>query len=161
MSVQIPDFKIFQYVEMGFYVTVNNSVINDLYTHSTREHCRNKLADKEATRWIKNLLLLNCKSYSARYREPLGDYHKLYTSIFRVGKLITVEACPLLKYLECIEYNIEMSTIENGYFTDSIKFELSEQDRKDFALLQAFRVDLTKAIVSQLPTYQNAKWAEA
>lgn len=159
MSVLIPEMKVFEYVQNGFVYAANNRTCDDLFASCIFHACQEKGMDQifsEAKRWVKNLITLNCKSYAARYREKeLCDLAPFYKE--RTHK---VEALQLLKYLQCIEYNIEMQTIEKGYGFDTIKFEVTDQDRKDFALLQRFIADLKDSIIQQLPQYQNAKYSD-
>lgn len=161
MSILIPDMKVFEYVDSGFIRVAFNDTIDSLYCESIREKTRPKGLDQifnESKRWTKNLFTLICKSYAARYREELEDL----APFFKRNNTHKVEACQLLKYLQCIEYNIEISTIEKGYseaLEPNIKFQLTDQDREDFRLLVAFINDLKGAIVSQLPEYKTANYA--
>lgn len=159
MSVLVPDMHVFEYVQSGFIYCANHKTCDSLYSSSISFSSKAMGIDSicnESKRWVKNLLTLNCKSYAARYREnELGDLAHFYKENNH-----SVNAFQLLKYLECIHYNIEMKTIEDGYTVDTIKFVLTEQDRKDFQLLESFISDLKNSIISNLPEYQNAKYAD-
>jgi hypothetical protein len=159
MSVLIPDMGVFTYVKSGFVYAANNRSIDDKYSESISSHCRDRFTEEEAVRWTKNLLLLNCKSYAARYREKLDDLRPFFKD-----HNVPIKAVQLLKYLQCIQYNIELRTIENGYSEadeKSVKFDVTEQDRKDVKLLDDFIRDIQYSIVSQMPEYANAKYSEA
>lgn len=160
MSVLVPDMKVFEYVQNGFMHAANNRTCDSLYVYSISAAMKNKGNNQifeEAERWVKNLITLNCKSYAARYREKeLGNLAPFY-----LPKNHMLEPFQLLKYLHCIEYNIEMKTIEQGYSEalECIRFTLTEQDKKDFETLQYFIRDLKDSIINNIPQYQNAKYS--
>lgn len=157
MSVLIPENIVFEYVENGFSYAANNTIIDDRYSETIRQHCKDKDFYIEAKRWTKNILLLVYKSYAARYNEELGPIEFYKTKIHFVNGL------QLLKYLECLCYQIEIYTIEHGYNEADPsfkKFVLSDQDKTDYKILCDFIADLRICIISQLTDYKNAKWSD-
>lgn len=159
MSVLIPDMVVFQYIENGLVYAANNGTIDDRFSEYARAYFQKKDVNVEAKRVTKNLLLLVNKSYAAHYRE------KIIPSVDLYYKSAThfVKGCQLLKYLQCVRYQIEVHTIEHGYSEvdpNRIIFVLSDQDKADIKLLDKMITDLAFSIVNQITEFKNAKWSD-
>src|SRR5574338_315887 len=101
MSVLIPGKDVFNYVESGLRYAAYNRTCDSLYSPVVSEffkECGDIETEslKVVTHWMK----LNDLSYSIRYNQEPEEKYSLRNSS------IKVEAFQLLKYLQCIEYNI-------------------------------------------------------
>jgi len=90
--------------------------------------------------FFKSLIVLNAKSWNARYNENEPISNNLD---FTRGK--TLNPYQLLKSLECIAYQIEGDEL-----TDS----------NTFGYLERMISELTGRILGNIPEYENAKWGD-
>ena len=142
MSVLVPDMKVFQYVHAGILKAAYNSTIDSFYSYSVVKHFKGCVDfEAEADRIIKSWMNLNEFSYNVRYKEE----SKTLLSEFFTSSFVNLNPFQLLKYLECLNYNIEISP---------------ELFKADLQLLKAFTIEITSAIVSNMPEYKAAKWSE-
>lgn len=154
MSILIPDLKVYKYVEAGFIYAAHNKTCDNKYSYSVVRQTENKDPFEEARRWVKNLLRLNLISYNTRYNENERD--NLPTTATRTE----TKAHQLLKYLQCIDYNIEVETIQKLGSYDEDRARVNEQDLKDIKLLRDFIQDIQTAIIAQTEEYKTAKWSD-
>lgn len=107
MSVLIADLEVFEAV----YSKINTFQFNK---QCNINYCNTLSMDEvEGKEFVSNLLILNELSYLKRYREE-GAPH-LYQFLKFGWNKAQISTLQLLKYLHCIEYNIEMHTIKTGY----------------------------------------------
>ena len=142
MSVLVPDHKVFSYIHSGMRTAEARNTCDAKYSYIIKSYFGNKDFEKESKRLVRNWLNMIERSYNAAYKE---------TGV--TGNLLRLEwvdftPIQLLKFLECVEYNIETPGIQ------------TPQDKKDFDLLKAWRGDLSTAIIHALPEYETAKWSE-
>lgn len=157
MSVLIPDVDVFSYVRCGLTKTALNRVVDEFYSYSVQKHFRDKGTDQifnESIRLVKSWCRLNERSYVAAYRHHGESFDDL--SEFITEKQYDVEAVQLVKYLQCIDYNIEDDTIQED---EAKEYQLTEQDKADLKLLRAWIPEVNAAIVHQLPKYEEANWS--
>lgn len=100
--------------------------------------------------WCKSLLELNYKSYCKRYEEECDlsqlDAYNENIDLWDWDKM--GKACStyqMLKYLECIHYNIEL---------DKTELDSSAAYKK---LVKAIN-EIKYRIINNIPEYANAKW---
>lgn len=100
--------------------------------------------------WCKSLLELNYKSYKKRYNkhcdlEELDNDKKIIDSWNwnTMGKACSTYQ--MLKFLECINYNIELDKTE---LDNSTAYQ---------TLIKAIN-EIRYNIISQIPEYKNSKW---
>lgn len=146
MSVLTMDLKAFSYMHEGLKNTGYNSEVDDFYSPSIREHFRTKDIEAESTRLIKAWINLNDKSYGKKYKKsknrlPMSEFYREYS---HTGK---ITATQLLKFVQCLIYNIELEHWRN-----------SSQEKADYRLLEAWSYDLLNAIVATTQEYKNASW---
>jgi len=67
--------------------------------------------------------------------------------------MIRVNAIQLHKYVSCIGYNIELSTIAKARI-------VMNQDKMDYDLLKKWQEDITSAIVTSMQEWKDAKWSD-
>lgn len=146
MSVLIPDLEVYNYVNAGIEKMAFNHTVNEFYSYEISRHFKNcPDIEEEAKRLTLVWLSLNQNSYNKRYPAEkdeinlCGMYYKTFTK-----KPLT--ACQLLKYLNCIEYNIEIKPAD-------------EQTKKDLQLLTDVIDDLKGAIIGELPEFKAATWS--
>ena len=112
MSILVPDTIVFNYAEAGVIKAAYNRTIDEFYSHTVSDHFRNQGDTfEEARRLTRNWLTLILKSYNTRYEEE-GGFELLEEIRRHAGPL---EPLQLIKYLQCIDYQIETCTItKNG-----------------------------------------------
>jgi len=143
MSVLIPDLKVYNYIQAGIEKLVYNNVIDDFHSHSINRHFHNcPDIEKEAARLTLAWLELNQKSYNERYPNE-KDNINLCGFYYQTTTHRPLTAIQLLKYLQCIEYNIEI-----------------EDESKDLQLLKDCINDLQNSIINNMEEYKNAKWSK-
>jgi hypothetical protein len=148
MSVLVPDFKVYNYIQAGIEKIASNSIINDFYSYSIQHHFQNC---PDTPKEIKNVILswlnLNQWSWDKKYLkedETPTDLTEFYSSPLMSFNVSSVQ---LLKYLQCIDYNIEIKP-EDGYHKTRLR------------LLKDCINDLQRSIISNLPEYKEAQWCE-
>jgi len=100
--------------------------------------------------FINRLRILNDLSYCCKYREPV--------ELLKPVKIAPFGAEPntyqFLKWLHCIHYNIEISTIEHA------GRKISMLDKVCMKFLKRLIADTEQTIINSLPEYDKAKWSE-
>ena len=144
MSVLIPDLQVYNYIQTGLQRLAYNNIVDDLFSNTVNKYFRNcPDYEKEAERLVLSWLKMNIESYNKRCQvKETTDLIGLYYPTFPHKDLT---ACQLLKYLQCVEYNIEI-----------VPKDL--QQRKDLQLLKDCIDDLLNSIVHNLPEYNKATW---
>lgn len=119
--------------------------------------CFSRKTERQIRELIMNLYEMNEASYSARYKEELDTERirqvKSMMSGWRYDDIKT-KPCniyQLLKWLECIEFQIEEPTMKTaGLWRQG--YEESMHELKD-------AIDcVASAIISNIPEYKEAKW---
>lgn len=149
MSVLVPDNKVFNYVHSGLQNAAYNTVINQWYSHSIKSHFRNADIETESRRLIESWMELNLLSYYIKYKENRINIKIKFRPDFTHKEM---NECQMLKYLQCINYNIEPCTIED-------LMELSQQQKDDLVLLKNWANEMAVSIVGQMPSYKTATWS--
>ena len=85
---------------------------------------------------------MNCKSYSQRYEEDDNYFPFAY-----VSNSIKIDEFQLLKYLQCIEYQIELE-------------KMGFKERLALKRLQEWIKSLMSGIVYNIQEYKAAEWCE-
>lgn len=155
MSVLVLDEKGYEYVLNGFVKAGFQTQCDEYYSEFIRTHCKDKDVHDEANRLVKNWAILNELSFNAGYNDTGLDHYTLidYNSLWKV------DCYQLLKYIDCIIYNIEIETIEQH---KPVIVPLNWVELKaDYELLKTWKYELTRAIVTKRPEYDKAKWSDA
>lgn len=149
MSVLIPDLQVYNYLQAAIEKLAYTTVIEEFWSDSVKNHFRNcPDIEAEAERLILSWLKMNQDSYSKRYNETSEEtertnlipfYHSTYTHK-------PLKALQALKYLQCVDYNIEIKPEE-------------EQSSKDLQLLRNCINDLSSSIIGQLEEYKAASYS--
>lgn len=151
MSVQVPDLMVYEYVYNGLVRAANETVMNDFHSNVVYSHMKDKIWDAECARLVRSWLKLNEDSFTAAYRDKTGgDTLRDYVTC---SKIIKINAVQLVKYVECVSYNIEMHTIMANLRA------ITQQEADDYQLLKDWRNSIYTAIISSMSEYKAAKWA--
>ena len=152
MSVLVPDLKIYDAVyekawAYGFHKTCD---INYCHTLSFNN-------EDVLKKHILNWLWLNEMSYNRRYEDgATPNLHDFIT--FRYPKIINTYQ--MLKWLQCIDHNIEIDTIKSGKTGMEEPFLIPDDKMESYKLLQKAIKEISSVIISQIPEYRDAKWSE-
>jgi len=153
MSVLIPDLKLFQQVfrKVNSFKYVRECTINYCYPLSELD------TESKCKKFVYDLLWLNEMSYLQRYREePKPEMPDMLEFPNDAKKPDTLQ---FFKFLQCIEYNIEIETIERGY--DGMSGVTIPEDKKSsYKLLKAALKDLSNTIIRELTKYEEKNWCE-
>lgn len=151
MSVLIPDLSVYNYILNGLELAAYRKVCDEHYAYCMHLHFERKEIHKESQRLVKSWLDLNHRSYQYKYEN--GKKETSLWQFVNIG-LTNVRPLQLLKYIQCVLYNIELYTIkENGG-------EVTKQEEEDYKLLEVWKEHLAFAIIDKLPEYDKAKWSE-
>lgn len=138
MSVLIPDLNVFNYIQAGIERIAYNTTCNEFYCYSVVKHFENYDISEEAERLVRCWIDQNEMSYNIRYNESSNKMLSEFYQPTATHKKLT--AIQLLKYLECVSYNIEIESFE-------------------YTFLKTICTELTTAIVSNMPEYKVAEWS--
>lgn len=152
MSVLIPELKVFEAIHGKIEGYKFHKVCDINYCSSL------KLEENEAKEFIKNILTLNELSYIKRYREDTAPHLKDFLTFKYKGE--TISTLQLLKYLECIYYNIEIYTIKNGYEGNE-QNEIKPDLMRSYEVLKKSISELKSTVISELTNYRELKYCEA
>lgn len=147
MSVLVPDLRVFNYIQAGIEKIAYNSLIDEFHSYSIQKYFKNcPDISKEAEKLILSWLNMNQMSYNKRYPNDKDDTNLcgMYYSTYTHKPLTAIQ---LLKYLECVLYNIEIEP-EDIYFKTRLE------------LLKNCTDELTRAIIAQTEEYKHATWSE-
>lgn len=144
MSVLIPHLRVYNYVNAGLLYCAYNNTCDDLFCYDINRHFHNcPDYEAEAERLTRSWLQMNTDSYNKRYKE-----NENLQGVFFIGathKPLT--ALQLLKYIECIEYNIEIKPIY-------------KQEADDLQLLSDFKTGLMASIICNMEEFKTASYAD-
>jgi hypothetical protein len=153
MSVLVPDLKVFEAVYNKAWLYGFNKVCDINYCHTLSFSDEEKLKTH-----VKNWLWLNEMSWIRMY-EDNGQKPDLVDFLtFRNGK--NINTYQMLKYLQCIDYNIEIETIKTGKTGHEDPFLIPDNIIDSYNLLKKAIEEIQNVIISQLPEYEEAKWSE-
>lgn len=151
MSVQIPDLKIYQKVATKIFYATSNKVC-DINFFPSCFSFKNPLTEEQIWNTVKTWLNLNECSYNARYKEE-ADEHSLTEFLQCSFVYDSPNTYQFLKWLECISYNIERSTVEQVR-------PLSEEETNALKFLDNLIIEAKNAIIGSLPEYKAAEWSK-
>lgn len=147
MSVLIPDLQVYNYIQAGIEKIAYNSIIDEFYSYSIQRYFKNcPNIEKEAEKLVLSWLNMNLMSYNKRYPDEKEntDLCGMYSPTFTHKPLTAIQ---LLKYLECVLYNIEIDPTDE-YFKTRLE------------LLKKCTDELARAIIGNMQIYKNATWSD-
>lgn len=107
----------------------------------------NRLSSEELKVFILTLCDLNQRSYERRYRTEPGDSYGPFIKFRAV--MPQINKYQLLKYLRCIDYQIEAPELP----------PLFQVDRWALEVLRKGIESLSSDIINDIEKYKNAKWS--
>lgn len=146
MSVLTLSPDTYNYIRVGIERAAYNSQCDEFYYYSVKQQCENKDIQSECLRLVKSWADMNEKSYCLKYNEKFHSLSTFINPTFTKKPLTPVQ---LLKYVECLSYNIELE-----------HWEQTEQETADYSLLKKLRTEIGAAIIGSLPEYKNAAWSD-
>lgn len=166
MSLLIPETGVFEYVHNGLKRVAYNTTVNALHCSVIHEHFRDKDTEAEALRLVKSWAHLNELSYAVGYNmmdEPFTCAGEI------IGKTYyPVEPAQLFKYIHCINYNIDVQTIDRAETLSSKTGpkvanvpELTWEQRQDAKLLQDWYIGMAIRLAELTPGFDKALYSDA
>lgn len=152
MSVLVPDLKVYDAVfekawSYGFHKVCDINYCNTL-SFNNEETLKNH---------VKNWLWLNEMSWIRRYED--GDKPNLADFLtFRSKKHINTYQ--MLKYLHCIDYNIEIETIQTGKTGYETPFLIPDDKMESYRLLKKAIEEIQGVIILEIEEYKEAKYCD-
>lgn len=145
MSVLILDTPQINYIRVAIERAAYNTEVNDSYYYVIVSHMRGKDIETESLRLARSWAALNDKSYSYKYKEPYVDNTD---EIEIEGPFKPITPVQLLKYVQCLIYNIEPE-----------HFEMTAQEIEDYDLLKKLELNICTAIIANSEEYKTAGWS--
>jgi hypothetical protein len=145
MSVLVTDLEVFNCIyDKAFSYTFRKTVdINFCNVF-------HKMTEKQIKNLVKNWLILNELTHVKEYKENVNPY--LHELLVFDRSISTINTYQMLKYLECVCYNIDIENIK-----DLIDYEKKES----FETLKKAIEQISISIIKEIPEYQNAKYSTA
>jgi hypothetical protein len=153
MSVLVPEFKMFQQVLRRVECFQFNRTCDIDYCYSL------SMNERDAKQFVLNLIQLNELTYIRRYEEetPKTMLHEMFETQSNTKR---VETLQLLKFLQCIDYNIDLQTIKTGKRgTESHEIDIRLVSSHE--TLQRAIEELKSTIISELTNYKELNYSEA
>lgn len=147
MSVLTLSPETYNYIRQGIERAAYNSTVNEFYYYPIHVHFKDKDIEKESKRLIASWADLNMKSYCLKYKDD--DFVSLSDFMSNYPNKKPIKAIQLLKYVECLSYNIEPE-----------HWELTAQEKQDLELLNKTKDAIAYAIIGSLPEYEKAAWSD-
>lgn len=146
MSVLTIEPEVFNYVCAGLERAAYNTQVDEFYYSPVQYHFSKIDIEKEAIRLVRSWADMNMKSFCYKYKEEFVSLSCFIKRTLTAKELTPVQ---LLKYVECISYNIEPEW-----------WELSEVEKSDLELLHKIEISIVKAIVRNTESYKKAEWSK-
>lgn len=150
MSVLVHDLEVYEAVYDRAVTYKFNRTCNIDYCQTLN------LEDHELQNHVKNWFYLNEWSHSRKYEEgnQLPELTEFLTFRYTKDKINVYQ---MLKYLQSIRYNIELTTIKKGR-SNKENLEIPENLINSYNLLKKAIEEIQTTIISKLPEYEKAKW---
>lgn len=134
------------------YKLVFDKAMNYQYKREvTQEYCEifRSMSEEDIKQVIITLCNLNEESFDKRYKQE-PDKVKQSKFINLRFDLPKINCFQMLKYLQCINYNIEIETIER---------ELTSIEKDSMKILNIAIEEIKQHIISEIPEYKQAQWS--
>lgn len=146
MSVLVLDLEVYEAIyEKAIDYTFRN--VCDINFCSVLKHKTENQLKKIVFDW----LYLNELSYNRRYREE-NEPH--LNQFLKFKSNVNINTYQMLKYLECIKYNIELDTIETGFSGTEKPIKLKSDILESYEVLKLAIEEIKTTIISSLPEYK-------
>lgn len=150
MSVLVLDIEVYEAVFEKARKYAFNKTCDINYCHTLSFDNEEQLKEH-----IKNWMWLNEMSYIRKYKV---DDKPTLAEFFDFRKTYNIDTYQMLKYLQCMMYNIEIDTIKTGKTGREDPFLIPQDKMDSYRLLQKAITEISQTIISQIPKYKNAKW---
>lgn len=153
MSVLVPDLKLFQQVlrRVECFQFSKTCDINYCYSLS--------MTEEAAKRFVKDLIQLNELTYDRMYNEEQQSpaLHEMFTTQKDTKRIETLQ---LLKFLQCIHYNIDLNTIRTGR-NGQENHEIKQRLLNSYETLTNAIEELKSTIINELTNYKELNYSNA
>lgn len=145
MSVLVPSLEVYQAINRKAQTYKFRKVCDINYCSSLRQQNEEKIES-----WVVCLLTLNEASSNAAYRD--GGKCELHEMLDLKESVDNIDTVQFYKYLQCIQYNIELHTIKEKY-QDTFKSIMWA-----YVLLEKVLQELSHTIIAELTDYKDKDW---
>lgn len=150
MSVLLVDEKVFEAVYDKIIQYTNNKVVNVNYCNAL-----GGMTEKEAKKFVCDLLLLNVASFHAKYYD--AEAFKNPANVLKLNRKVgTISSVQMLKYLQCIRYNVEVSAICYKFPADIT----SSMPVDSLRILKNAIQEISQRLIEEFTDYRDCKWSE-
>lgn len=151
MSVLVPDLKVYEAVYQKAWSYGFNNTCDINYCSVLKSY-----NEDHVQQLVKDWLWLNEYSWIRRHDDD-GSKPELHEFLsFNHGKKINTYQ--MLKYLECIRYNIELDTIKTGKTGMEDPVIIPQDKLNSYETLVKAIEEIKSAIINELPEYKQTKW---
>ena len=158
MSVMVIDPKTMDavYRKLEFYENYTQVDIN--YNQAVRSYLYN---GGDLKQLVKDWLYLNELSFIRRYREDLQGVKPDLEPFLTFVSSKSISTVQMLKTLQFLVYNIEITTIERGYDETKQKpLKISDSMMHSYKILNDILDGCKNAVIGELDEYKKAKWGD-
>ncbi len=153
MSVLVPELKVFEQIlrrvdSFKFHKTCDINYCNAL-----------SLEEKGARNFVENILHLNELTHIRTYEEEQPET-MLFEMLNLSGNAKRVDTVQLLKFLQCVSYNIDLLTVRTGRRGQD-SHEISQDLLSSHELLLKAIEELKDTIIKELTDYNAKSYANA
>lgn len=152
MSVLVLDIPVFESIYQKAWLYGFNKQVDVNYCHALSFDNEDDLKDH-----VKNWITLNELSFNRRYDEKNEPFLVNFMKFRHGAKISTYQ---MLKYLQCLQYNIELDTIRNGKTGFEPKMIITSELMESYKLLERAILEIMQQCINEIPQYKNANWSD-
>jgi len=117
------------------------------------------MTEEAAKRFVKDLIQLNEPTYDRMYNEEQQSpaLHEMFTTQKDTKRIETLQ---LLKFLQCIHYNIDLNTIRTGR-NGQENHEIKQRLLNSYETLTNAIEELKSTIINELTNYKELNYSNA
>lgn len=158
MSVMGIDPKTMDAVFRKLEFYANSTQVDENYNEAVKSYLYN---GGDLKQLVKDWLYLNELSYIRRYREDLDGAKPNLEPFLTFVSSVSVSSVQMLKTLQFLLYNIEISTIKRGY-NEAIQkpMQISSSMMHSYKTLIKIIDACKDAIIRELDEYKKANWGD-
>lgn len=156
MSVLIADLKVYQGIASKMFDASFRTTC-DINFFSSCHSFKEPLTEAKIWQIVSTWLELNELSYDCKYGKDEEENTVICPRMAKLLKKRFIEypnTYQFLKWLQCVQYNIEVTTIQKVRV-------LTEWETYCMEFLNKLTLQAAQAIIDSLPQYKAAKWSEA
>lgn len=153
MSVLVPELKVFEQILRKVDSFKFKKVCDIDYCNAL------SLEEKGARDFVQNILHLNELTYNRTYEEQEQEI-MLFEMLNLSGNADKVDTLQLLKFLQCVSYNIDLLTVRTGRRGQD-SHEISQNLLSSHELLLKAIDELKDTVIKELTDYNAKSYANA